>query len=281
MPEQMSINNILGFDATGKEDKYQSFVDKFKAAKTTDDCYTPENVYDAVADWVASEYDLDRGDFVRPFWPGGDYENFDYPPGCVVVDNPPFSLSAKIYAFYCRAGIKFFLFAPTLTMFAGSNKLDLTYIPCGTQITYANGAKVNTSFVTNLDTCRIRSAPALYRAVDDADEVNQRAQTKQLPKYSYPDHVLTSAAAYRYSQYGVDYRLEKGDCVFIRTMDAQREVGKGCFGGAYLLSDRAAAERAAAERAAAERAVIERQNAIQWTLSDRERAIIAKLGGAQ
>ena len=40
-----------------------------------------------------------------------------------------------------------------------------------------------------------------------------------------------------------------------------------------LLSERAAAERAAAERAAAERAAANR-----WSLSDRERAIVAMLG---
>lgn len=37
---------------------------------------------------------------VRPFWPGGDYEDFDYPTGCVVIDNPPFSILSKIVRFY-------------------------------------------------------------------------------------------------------------------------------------------------------------------------------------
>lgn len=248
--------------------EYQAFVDKFKPKKTTDDCYTPANVYAAVADWVAAEYGLDPASFVRPFYPGGDYECFEYAPGCVVVDNPPFSLSSQIYRFYVRGGVRFFLFAPTLTLFSGSSTLDLTYIPCGVKVTYENGASINTSFVTNLDTCRIRSAPALYKAIDAANSANEKAMTKQLPKYSYPDHVLTASAAYQYSHYGIDYRLEKSDCTFIRAMDAQREVGKACFGGAYLLSDAAAAERAAAERAVAHR----------WSLSERERAIVSNLG---
>lgn len=38
--EQMSIGDI--------NPEYKEFVDKFKPKKTTDDCYTPENVYKAV-----------------------------------------------------------------------------------------------------------------------------------------------------------------------------------------------------------------------------------------
>ena len=260
-------------------DVYQAFVDKFKPKKTTDDCYTPENVYDAVADWVAAEYGLDRADFVRPFWPGGDYEAFDYPPGCVVVDNPPFSIYNRIMRFYQARGIRFFLFGPTLTMFAGTG-VDVTYLAVGVQITYENGAKVNTSFTTNLDTCRLRSAPALYQAVRTANDLNEKAITRQLPKYRYPDHVLTAAAAYQYSHYGIEFRLEKRDCVFVRKLDAMKDMGKdsGIFGGAMLLSERAAAERAAAERAAAERAAAERAAVTVWALSERERQIVESLG---
>lgn len=44
---------------------YNSFVEKFEPKKTTDDCYTPENIFDAIADWVAAEYGLDKACFVR------------------------------------------------------------------------------------------------------------------------------------------------------------------------------------------------------------------------
>ena len=57
---------------------YEGFVEKFKPKKTTDDCYTPPLVYDAVADWVSETYGLNKADFCRPFYPGGDYEHFDY-----------------------------------------------------------------------------------------------------------------------------------------------------------------------------------------------------------
>ena len=75
------------------------------------------------------------------------------------------------------------------------------------------------------------------------------------------------------------------DCTFIRALDAQRKSGKTIFGGGFLLSERAsaeraAAERAAAERAAAERAAAERAAATRWTLSERERRIVSRLGPA-
>ena len=31
---------------------YDGFVEKFKPKKTTDDCYTPPDVYDCVSDWA-------------------------------------------------------------------------------------------------------------------------------------------------------------------------------------------------------------------------------------
>lgn len=77
-----------------KFEDYEGFIEKFKPKKTTDDCYTPPLVYEAIADWVANEYKLDKSKFMRPFYPGGDYEKEDYSGG-VVVDNPPFSILSK------------------------------------------------------------------------------------------------------------------------------------------------------------------------------------------
>lgn len=36
---------------------YEEFVDKFKSKLTTDDCYTPENVYETVKAWAIKEYE--------------------------------------------------------------------------------------------------------------------------------------------------------------------------------------------------------------------------------
>ena len=100
-----------------KFEDYDGFVKKFEPKKTTDDCYTPPEVYEAVAGWVSERYGIDRADMVRPFWPGGDYEALDYPAGCCLVDNPPFSILQRIKEFYLERGVPFFLFAPTLTLF--------------------------------------------------------------------------------------------------------------------------------------------------------------------
>ena len=62
-------------------DEYNEFLEKFEPKKTTDDCYTPKIVYDAVADWVSQEFGLKKDDFIRPFYPGGDYQNEKYPAG--------------------------------------------------------------------------------------------------------------------------------------------------------------------------------------------------------
>lgn len=75
---------------------------------------------------------------------------------------------------------------------------------------------------------------------------------------------LAAAMLQRYSKYGVDFRVRRGDCVLIAALDDQRRAGKTIFGGGLLLSEKAAAEKAAAET---------------WRLSPREKAIIAALGG--
>lgn len=258
----------------GDSPEYEAFVDKFEVKKTTDDCYTPENVYNAVADWVAQEYGLDRVAFVRPFWPGGDFERFAYPEGCVVVDNPPFSIRAQIVDFYTRRGIRFFIFSPALSLLVRGRRV--CHIAVGVTVTYANGAEVPTSFVTNLEDAALRTAPALYRAVKKANDDNLAQGKKHVPKYEYPDYVVTAAIAQRWCRYGVDYRVGYEDAVFVSALDDQAATGKEIFGGGLLLSDRAAAERAEAERAAVDRAAAQRGE-----LSARERAIVAKLGGGE
>ena len=35
--------------------EYDAFTEKFKPKKTTDDCYTPPLVNDAIRDWACSE----------------------------------------------------------------------------------------------------------------------------------------------------------------------------------------------------------------------------------
>lgn len=39
-------------------DDYDSFIEKFEPKKTTDDCYTPKDVYTTILDYVDSKIDL-------------------------------------------------------------------------------------------------------------------------------------------------------------------------------------------------------------------------------
>ena len=268
-----------------KSKTYEEFVEKFQPKKTTDDCFTPLRVYDAVCDWACAEYNINPERIVRPFWPGGDYENFDYPDGCVVLDNPPFSILSKICEFYLDSGISFFLFAPTLTAFAGKNIcMRMNHIICGTDIEYENGAIVNTSFVTSFGGDIVaQTSSSLVTAIKYAVKELRNDKKRALPKYEYPNNVVTAAIIGRYSKYGVEFKVHRKDCVRVSALDTQKKYKKAIFGSGLLLSERAAAERAAAERAAAERAAAEcaaaeRENIQVWELSDRERDIVANLG---
>lgn len=265
-------------------DEYNEFVDKFKTKKTTDDCYTPDNVYDAVAAWVSQEYGVDRSDMVRPFYPGGDYRSEDYAPGCCVVDNPPFSILAEIERFYMEHGVRFFLFAPTLTLF--SAVVDgVCYVPCDGRVTYENGADVNTSFLTNMEPDLIvRTAPELAVALRQANDANLREWKKRVPKYSYPPEVITASMVGGWCARGVDYRLRRDDAARIPGLDAQRSEGKSIYGSGFLLSEAATRDAEAAAREAAHADIVKAESEegkepeYVWQLSDRERDIIAGLG---
>lgn len=266
--------------SVARGETYEQFVEKFKPKKTTDDCFTPEPVYEAVANWACERYGVQREQMVRPFWPGRDYQADDYSPDCVVCDNPPFSIYAQILQWFSERGISFFLFAPTLTLFS-CPKASVCYIPCGVTVTYENGAQVNTSFATNLDRARLRTAPTLYRTVKDANDTARKSKSRKHAKYVYPDSVLTAAAAYQFGRY-VDFCVMPDDCRFIRQLDDQKAKGlkSGIFGGAFLLSENAAAERKAAEALAQERAANVKfsggciiSEGYCWSLSERENAV--------
>lgn len=236
MIEQIELFPNLPVKRIKQKLEYGKFTDKFKAKLTTDDCYTPEKIYEVVKNWTVKEYGLENFEIVRPFWPGGDFETFDYSKNCVVIDNPPFSLYEKILKFYTENNIKFMLFGPALTMF---KKYDCCYIITNETITYANGAKVNTSFVTNLDkNYRIRTCPTLKMAIREAEQ-GLKIKYVKTRKLVYSDDVVTSAILGKTSR--VEFNVKKSDCVFITCVNNER-----LYGGGYLLSDRAAADRAAA-----------------------------------
>lgn len=256
---------------------YREFTDKFKPRKTTDDCYTPDAVYDVVAQYVADRYGLNQEHFVRPFWPGADYREFPVPDGGAIVDDPPFSILSKIVKDLSERKVPYFLFAPTLTIL-GLTNLGAACIIVDARITYANGAVVNTSFVTNLDDCLVRSDPYLRIKIEKADSENKKRDKKELPKYEYPPNILTASDVGCLSKRGVEYVLNRQSAVFIRNIEQMRRAGKNIFGGAFLLSTSAAAEKAAAEKAAAEKSAAEKEDVIVWQLSRAETALAESIG---
>ena len=259
------------------DEEYQEFLKKFEAKKTTDDCYTPDNIYNAVRDWAAEKYEIGNAAIVRPFYPGGDYKSEKYPSGCVVIDNPPFSIISEICEWYTSKRINFFLFAPTLTLL-GIMSGSANYVVCGCGVVYENGASVNTSFVTNMGGNKIVAAADLREILDDENKKNLKKLHRELPKYSYPDEVLTATMLCYMVAHGVSIEISERDVHFIRALDAQKASGKGLFGSGFLLSEKAAAEKAAAEKAAAEKAAAEKVNTDIWKLSEREWAIVRGLG---
>lgn len=250
---------------------YEGFVEKFKPKKTTDDCYTPPKVYDAVCSWVEKEFGISRANFVRPFFPGGDYEHYDYPNGCIVVDNPPFSIISQITDFYVGSGQKFFLFAPSLTLFtAGKKCCNIITDAC---IRYDNGAVVNTSFVTNLDTGNvIRLEPGLKEIINAAQDTRCKAKH---PVYAFPDNFVTAARLKKaLTAAESPIRIKKSETHYCQNLDDMKANNKHAFGGGFLISD------AAAERIFCPNKNDKNENVTYWHLSNREREIVEGLNNA-
>lgn len=239
---------------------YDKFLSKFRKQKTTDDCYTPEPVYRAVVDFVR-RHAVVRGEIVRPFYPGGDFENYVYPDTCTVIDNPPFSIISRIVRFYHHHNVPYFLFAPALTLFSVAKEVPKTHIVCGATIRYDNGAKIPTSFVSNMfgNTC-IWVCSELYRMLNTSN-------TKPINKFVFDKHIVTSATLIKLIKNGANIKIDRKQVYPIRRLEALDALGTTLFGEGFLLSDSAVAEIAGAEK----------NNGIIIALSEKERKIVDEL----
>lgn len=240
--------------------EYNAFVEKFKPKKTTDECYTPDEVYEAVREWAVEEYDLHEYEIVRPFYPGGDYENFDYPQNAVVLDNPPFSILSKICRFYEANKIRFFLFAPHLTLFSTAAG-ECHYVVAGARIRYKNGAVVNTSFVTNFGDYKIRTAPDLCAMI----EKKRGKRDKKKSTLTYPKNCITSARLARTLTAGRIIKMSEDQVRFVRKLDESPKKS-GLFGAGFIVSD-----------GIANKLVYDRSSAERVDFSEREKNIIKEL----
>ena len=213
---------------------------------------------------------------MRPFYPGGDYEHYDYQKGCVVLDNPPFSKLKTIIRFYDEREIDYFLFVPTLTILSTMKGSRASGIVAAIKVKYENGATVNTSFVSNMESALVRSAPELRNEIERAQrEKKGRKTPAKRPngqRYEYPEEVLRSMDIEAYSKAQIDFRVPREDGMIIWRLDEQRAAGKELFGRGVLLS-----QKGHKARAAADAKLHEARKVIRWELSERERKIVDEM----
>lgn len=211
-----------------KGETYEEFVAKFKknAPKTTDDCYTPQPVYEVVKEYALKLAGLTEETCtpVRPFYPGGDYRNYDYPSDAYVIDNPPFSILSEIRQFYMENGIKYFLFAPHKNAFNNMKTCKDTRIPIDVTITYDNGAKVATGFVTNVVDADIliMTAPELRTelrrtiARTQGNMYNALKVKNEYPRNLFPFQKISAV------QYA-DFNIKRSECEIIEKFKVRTE----------------------------------------------------------
>ena len=250
-------------------EEYYNWLQKFEKRTTSDDTFTPPDVYDAVLDYVDKHIlSLDSLTVERPFYPDGDYQAHtkNYDENTVVIDNPPFSILSTIIDFYLQNNIKFFLFAPALTVLSPMRKLNYTAIIAPAKICYDNGAMVATAFVTNLcGSVQAMTAPALHNALTALEK-----QKQTLSKYQYPANVLMVNNLNKLCRAGIEFSVGCDESTFIGQLESQKEHKKTLFGGGLLVSDDKAKELQAKELQAKDKVFI-------WELSDREWAIVNNL----
>ena len=209
--------------------------------------------------YVGEITDLTDKVILRPFYPGGDYINAEYPENGVVIDNPPFSMFTSICAFYAQSGIPFFLFGPGLTITSCCRYC--TAVIVSSQIKFTNGAIVKCNFATNLMgnaimTTSIRLEELIRCCPSQTAKVN-------LPKYGYPDEVLSVSDFQTMAKGFEDFSVLRNEAYIIRDLD--RFPKKGGLFGDHLLVTKAAAVKAAAV------------NIIPVELSEREQKIIERM----
>lgn len=238
-----------------KSEAQLEFEDKFKVKHTTDDCFTPPAVYDAIKGWVLDHYKISKDrEIVRPFYPGGDYQAYDYPKGCLVLDNPPFSITSEIVNFYTSKGIDFFLFGQGTTLMQTLDRANMVVV--GISIVYENGADIPTGFITSLGASKVTISASLHDAIERA----QPSETMEVSAYDWPHNVISGALLGKLPKFGTEMEIRK--------VYATKKVGTAeveIYGGGGLVSDMDA-EKLKAEK--------ERKPVI---LTDSERKIIEGL----
>lgn len=257
---------------------YESYVAKFRdLPKTTDDTYTPPDVYEAVLQYLREEGKLTADHTIlRPFYPGGDYERAEYPENGIVIDNPPFSMFSKICKFYTARHIPFFLFGPGMTIAAVSTYATAVIINTG--LIFENGANVRVNFASSLfPDVAMMTAPRLNDLIRACPSQNQ----KKLVIYDTPDELLSVSDLQTICNGGINFSVRRSECVRVRSLDLHPKKG-GLFGDHFLIAKAKAKAKAQAQvKAKAQakaQAKAKAKRAIHIPLSEREQRIVERLG---
>lgn len=211
----------------GKAETIEEWEQKLKKKTATDDCMTPPAVYSAVVAWAVNRYGYQGRPIVRPFWPGKDYKTMAYPEGCVVIDNPPFSIMSELLRFYTARGIDYFLFANGMTVLGCPCK---SHVIVGTQIIYDNALVLNTAFVSSQGPL-IEVSPELADAIDTAQ---QKAKTTPKKPYKFDPHIISIGKLLQIARRGEAYTCERGH--FVRKLDAGPPGG--IYGAGFIVGDK-------------------------------------------
>ena len=141
-------------------------------------------MYEAVKEWVLETYpEFEEKDILRPFWPGADYTKVEYPDGCLVLDNPPWSIMAAICRWYTNRKINYFLFANHVTHFSELRITECHAVVADINIRYENGARISTSFLTNLGP-KIRISGELKHRVNNVQGIVKSKRKAYHPSYN-------------------------------------------------------------------------------------------------
>lgn len=248
---------------------YESYIAKFRdLPKTTDDTYTPPDVYEAVLQYLREEGKLtDAHTILRPFYPGGDYERAEYPENGIVIDNPPFSVFSKICKFYTARHIPFFLFGPGMTIATVSTYATAVIINTG--LIFENGPNVRVNFASSLfPDVALMTAPRLNDLIRACPSQKQK---KELPIYETPDELLSVSDLQTICNGGIVFAVRRSECVRVRTLDLHPKRG-GLFGDHLLIA------KAIAKAKAKAIAKAKAKRTIHIPLSEREQRIVERLG---
>lgn len=222
----MSVVSAIGRTRAEQLADYDGMVERAKPKKTTDDCYTPAGLYDIVYNYCVNRYNLTGKEILRPFYPGNDYKDFNYQNNTIVIDNPPFSILTSIIRYYLDNDIKFFLFAPALTGPGASICFEIANIYINSTITYENGVKVRTMFMTNLEPPCVRSSLTLNKEIAEffkKDKKEAREWGPDIIDFAY-----------------VARRIRRDESTYIKMSDLEKpssEINNTHYGRAWRLKN--------------------------------------------